>query len=180
MLQSAAQCSSLQLKYTARRQASSTTGQSAVQSSTRLRTFGARNFSKRKASMNRNLAHPSRGGAEGIRARGEFRRPSRNLFFLQEQIPRRPPYFREHTREKRRRESRRDAAARAFRTNKKYKVECPNCKKPSLSDVGWFNMMFRTNIGPIEEIPLIAALKPRRAYSSHSPASHAITEANCP
>lgn len=33
---------------------------------------------------------------------------------------------------------------------KHYKVECPNCKKPTLSDVGWFNMMFRTNIGPIE------------------------------
>ncbi|MCX8195451.1 MAG: glycine--tRNA ligase, partial [Candidatus Micrarchaeota archaeon] len=33
---------------------------------------------------------------------------------------------------------------------KKYKVACPNCKKPTLSEVGWFNMMFRTNIGPIE------------------------------
>ena len=33
---------------------------------------------------------------------------------------------------------------------KKYKVECPQCKKPTLSEVGWFNMMFRTNIGPIE------------------------------
>lgn len=33
---------------------------------------------------------------------------------------------------------------------KKYGVECPNCKKPSLSDVSWFNMMFRTNIGPME------------------------------
>ena len=33
---------------------------------------------------------------------------------------------------------------------KKYKVLCPNCKKPTLSQVGWFNMMFKTNIGPIE------------------------------
>ncbi len=33
---------------------------------------------------------------------------------------------------------------------RQYKVECPNCKKPTLSDVGWFNMMFRTNIGPID------------------------------
>ncbi|HIH19091.1 TPA: glycine--tRNA ligase [Candidatus Micrarchaeota archaeon] len=32
----------------------------------------------------------------------------------------------------------------------KYAVLCPQCKKPTLSDVGWFNMMFRTNIGPIE------------------------------
>ena len=33
---------------------------------------------------------------------------------------------------------------------KKYQIACPQCKKPTLSDVGWFNMMFRTNIGPIE------------------------------
>ena len=33
---------------------------------------------------------------------------------------------------------------------KKYAVQCPQCKKPTLSDVGWFNMMFRTNIGPID------------------------------
>jgi len=33
---------------------------------------------------------------------------------------------------------------------KKYGVFCPQCKKPTLSDVGWFNMMFRTNIGPID------------------------------
>lgn len=33
---------------------------------------------------------------------------------------------------------------------KQYKVECPECKKPALSDVGWFNLMFRTNIGPID------------------------------
>lgn len=33
---------------------------------------------------------------------------------------------------------------------KKYKVECPTCKKATLSEVGWFNMMFRTNIGPID------------------------------
>ena len=33
---------------------------------------------------------------------------------------------------------------------KKYKVQCPACKKETLSEVGWFNMMFCTNIGPIE------------------------------
>jgi len=33
---------------------------------------------------------------------------------------------------------------------KKYKVECPDCAKPTLTDVNWFNMMFRTNIGPID------------------------------
>ncbi|MEM4633971.1 MAG: glycine--tRNA ligase, partial [Candidatus Anstonellaceae archaeon] len=33
---------------------------------------------------------------------------------------------------------------------KKYNVVCPNCKKPELSEVGWFNLMFSTNIGPIE------------------------------
>ncbi len=33
---------------------------------------------------------------------------------------------------------------------KKYAVACPQCKKATLSEVGWFNMMFRTNIGPIE------------------------------
>lgn len=33
---------------------------------------------------------------------------------------------------------------------KKYAIPCPQCKKPTLSDVGWFNMMFRTNIGPID------------------------------
>ena len=33
---------------------------------------------------------------------------------------------------------------------KKYGVPCPQCKKAALSDVGWFNMMFRTNIGPID------------------------------
>ena len=33
---------------------------------------------------------------------------------------------------------------------KKYNIPCPQCKKPTLSDVGWFNMMFRTNIGPID------------------------------
>ncbi|MCX8174976.1 MAG: glycine--tRNA ligase [Candidatus Micrarchaeota archaeon] len=33
---------------------------------------------------------------------------------------------------------------------RKYGILCPQCKKPALSDVGWFNMMFRTNIGPIE------------------------------
>lgn len=32
----------------------------------------------------------------------------------------------------------------------KYKVACPDCNKATLSEVGWFNMMFRTNIGPIE------------------------------
>ncbi|VVC01387.1 Threonine--tRNA ligase [uncultured archaeon] len=33
---------------------------------------------------------------------------------------------------------------------KKYNVECPDCAKPTLSEVSWFNMMFRTNIGPVE------------------------------
>ena len=33
---------------------------------------------------------------------------------------------------------------------RKYNIACPQCKKPTLSEVGWFNMMFRTNIGPIE------------------------------
>ena len=33
---------------------------------------------------------------------------------------------------------------------KKYNVACPQCKKAALSEVGWFNMMFRTNIGPID------------------------------
>jgi len=33
---------------------------------------------------------------------------------------------------------------------KKYAVACPQCKKAALSEVGWFNMMFRTNIGPID------------------------------
>lgn len=33
---------------------------------------------------------------------------------------------------------------------RKYAIACPQCKKPTLSEVGWFNMMFRTNIGPIE------------------------------
>jgi glycyl-tRNA synthetase len=33
---------------------------------------------------------------------------------------------------------------------KKYSIACPNCKKATLSEVGWFNMMFRTNIGPID------------------------------
>ncbi|MCX8198100.1 MAG: glycine--tRNA ligase [Candidatus Micrarchaeota archaeon] len=33
---------------------------------------------------------------------------------------------------------------------KKYKASCPQCKKEELSDVGWFNLMFSTNIGPIE------------------------------
>lgn len=33
---------------------------------------------------------------------------------------------------------------------KKYGVKCPECKKSTLSEVGWFNLMFRTNIGPIE------------------------------
>jgi glycyl-tRNA synthetase len=33
---------------------------------------------------------------------------------------------------------------------KKYAVACPQCKKATLSEVGWFNMMFRTNIGPID------------------------------
>lgn len=31
-----------------------------------------------------------------------------------------------------------------------YGVLCPNCKKTTLTEVGWFNMMFKTNIGPIE------------------------------
>jgi len=32
----------------------------------------------------------------------------------------------------------------------RYKAKCPACGKGGLSEVGWFNLMFKTNIGPIE------------------------------
>ncbi|MEM4555135.1 MAG: glycine--tRNA ligase [Candidatus Anstonellaceae archaeon] len=32
----------------------------------------------------------------------------------------------------------------------KYAIACPSCKKQALSKVSWFNLMFKTNIGPIE------------------------------
>ncbi|MCX8197336.1 MAG: glycine--tRNA ligase [Candidatus Micrarchaeota archaeon] len=35
----------------------------------------------------------------------------------------------------------------------KYELACPNCKTKLSSQVGWFNLMFKTNIGPLEGNP---------------------------